>query len=221
MPVPAEPLPWNQIDTVLIDMDGTLLDLGFDNWFWQQHIPEVYAAQCGLTTAEAIDRLAPRFAAAQGQLIWYCIDHWSRELQIDIRALKLAAGDRIRWLDGAPRFLERLQALGKRRWILTNAHPDTYDIKNARVSLGRYFDAVYSTHPFGTPKETAAFWPRFHEHVSFDPAKTVLIDDSLPVLRAARAYGIRWLRAIRRPDALGPVKDTLEFEGIDSVADLL
>ncbi len=33
---------WDNIDTVLLDMDGTLLDLGFDNWFWQPHVPEQY-----------------------------------------------------------------------------------------------------------------------------------------------------------------------------------
>lgn len=221
MSVLAPPLPWQQIETVLIDMDGTLLDLAFDQWFWQEHLPDVYAGRHGLTSAEATRRLTPRFEAVQGQLLWYCIDHWSRELEIDIRALKVAAGDRIRWLEGAPQFLARLAALSKRRWILTNAHPDTYAIKDARVAVGRHFDAVYSTHPFGVPKETAAFWPKFCEHTPFNPATTLLIDDSLPVLRAARAYGIRWLRAIRRPDSGGVVRDTRDFEGIDSVADLL
>ncbi|HBT55971.1 MAG TPA: haloacid dehalogenase, partial [Pseudomonas sp.] len=32
-------LNWNAIDTVLLDMDGTLLDLHFDNHFWLEHMP--------------------------------------------------------------------------------------------------------------------------------------------------------------------------------------
>ncbi|MCP4043692.1 MAG: haloacid dehalogenase, partial [Gammaproteobacteria bacterium] len=30
---------WNSIHTVLLDMDGTLLDLHFDNQFWLEHVP--------------------------------------------------------------------------------------------------------------------------------------------------------------------------------------
>lgn len=33
-------LAWQEIDTVLLDMDGTLIDLHFDNYFWQRLVPE-------------------------------------------------------------------------------------------------------------------------------------------------------------------------------------
>ena len=36
---------WKNIDTVLLDMDGTLLDLHFDNHFWQTFVPLRYAQQ--------------------------------------------------------------------------------------------------------------------------------------------------------------------------------
>ena len=42
------PLPWPEIHTVLLDMDGTLLDLRFDNHFWRELVPERYAERHGL-----------------------------------------------------------------------------------------------------------------------------------------------------------------------------
>jgi 5'-nucleotidase len=218
---PAAPLPWDEIDTVLLDMDGTLLDLRFDNWFWQEHVPGVYAVTYGLSTEEALEALMHRFAAARGRLDWYCIDYWSRELGLDIPAIKRGVREQVAWIPGAENFLVRLRALGKRRLLVTNAHPETLAIKDAHVDLVGHVDAVYSTHPFGVPKEDPAFWPRFRAAAPFDPARTLFIDDSLPVLRAARDYGVAWLRAIRRPDSGRPARDTAGFAGIDSVAELL
>jgi len=221
MSAQALPLPWDQIDTVLLDMDGTLLDLKFDNWFWLQHVPEMYGLRHGLTVDQAREQLAPRFAARQGQLAWYCLDHWSQELALDIRQLKHEQRRQIAWLEGAADFLKRLQRTGKRRWLVTNAHPDAYALKNDQLGLAAYMDAVYSTHPLGAPKESGEFWPRFLRVAPFDPARTLLVDDSLPVLRAAQTFGIRWLRCIRRPDSRHPPRGTAEFVGVDAVTDLL
>ncbi len=216
-----EPLPWERIDTVLLDMDGTLLDLRFDNWFWQEHVPDVYARHHGLTAEEAHATLAPRFAAARGRLDWYCIDYWSRELGLDIPSIKRGVREQVAWIPGAEQFLGRLRALGKRRLLVTNAHPETLAIKDQHVDLIGHLDAVYSTHSFGVPKEDPAFWPRFAASEPFDPARTLFVDDSPPVLQAAHGYGIAWLRAIRHPDSGRPARDTAGFVGIDSVAELI
>jgi putative hydrolase of the HAD superfamily len=201
-------------------MDGTLLDLKFDNWFWQQHVPRAYAATRGMTESEAGRLLRPRFAAAHGRLEWYCIDHWSRELGLDIRALKHDVREQVEFLPGATQFLARLARSGKRRILVTNAHPETLAIKDRHVGLGPWLDELHSTHSYGVPKEVPEFWPRLAERVAFDPARTLFVDDSLPVLAAARGYGIRWLRAIRWPDRAQPARDSGDFPGVDSVADL-
>ena len=221
MNLPAAPLPWDEIDTVLLDMDGTLLDLRFDNWFWQEHVPAAYARARGLTPSAATEALLPRFAAARGRLDWYCIDYWSRELELDVRALKRDVRAQVAWIRGAEDFLRRLKALDKRCVLVTNAHPETLAIKNEHVDLVGQLDAVYSSHRFGAPKEDPAFWSRFAAATPFEPQRTLLVDDSLPVLAAARAFGVRWLRAVRRPDSARPAGDTDGFVGIDSVAELL
>lgn len=221
MSPPAPPLPWDRIDTVLLDMDGTLLDLRFDNWFWQEHVPAVWGAQRGLSYEDARRMLEPRFVAMRGRLEWYCIEHWSRELGLDLPAIKQGVREQVAWIPGAEAFLGRLRALGKRSVLVTNAHPETLAIKDAHVDLVGHLDAVYSTHPFGAPKEDPVFWPRLAATLWFDPARTLFVDDSLPVLRAAAGYGIAHLRAIRCPDSGQPARDTGAFAGVDAIGELL
>ena len=217
----ASAVNWSAIDTVLLDMDGTLLDLRFDNWFWQELIPSRYAAANGLKLAEAQVLLAPRFVAVRGTLQWYCIEHWTRELNLDIGGIKREALARVSFLPGAQEFLTRLERSGKRRVLVTNAHPRTLAIKNERVELTQYFDACYSTHLFAAPKESAGFWPKLCAEEKFRPERTLIVDDSLNVLEAAREFGIAWLRAVRLPDSGLPPQHTGEFAAVDRVADLM
>ena len=212
---------WDEIDTVLLDMDGTLLDLRFDNWFWLECIPSHYGAVHGLSLLEAGNLLKARFLATRGSLQWYCIDHWSRELDLDIAGLKRTALGRVGYLPGAERFLTLLAALGKRRLLVTNAHPTTLALKNERVALTAHFDACYSTHSFAMPKENPAFWPRLQAREPFVPQRTLFVDDSTPVLHAAQAFGIGWLRAIRRPNSGQPAQDTGVYAAVDRIGDLL
>ena len=212
---------WSAVDTVLLDMDGTLLDLRFDNWFWQELIPSRYAAANGLSHAEAAGELAPKFRARAGTLQWYCIDHWTRELGLDIRGIKPAAQGQVGFLPGAEQFLLKLKASGKRRVLVTNSHPATLAIKDSQVALTRHFDACYSTHAFDMPKEEAAFWPRLAAREPFSLERTLFVDDSMAVLNAAREFGIAWLRAVRCPDSGRPPQHTGGYAAVDKVADLL
>ena len=212
---------WDHYDTVLLDMDGTLLDLRFDNFFWQELIPARYAALHDMPHEEAVAVLEPRFAAARGTLEWYCIDHWSRELGLDVAALKREAEDHIDFLPDVPDFLLAVRALRKRLVLVTNAHRGTLSIKLARTGLARYLDAIHSSHDLGLPKEHADFWGRLQAIEPFDAARTVLVDDSLPVLRSAHDYGMGRVIAILRPDSSRPAAAAGDFHGVESVTELL
>ncbi|HME39443.1 MAG TPA: GMP/IMP nucleotidase [Steroidobacteraceae bacterium] len=217
----APALDWSAIDTVLLDMDGTLLDLRFDNWFWQELIPRRYAAANGLELEATQGLLAPKFSGVKGTLQWYCIEYWSRELQLDIGGIKREALAQVGFLPGAEQFLLKLKQSGKRRVLVTNAHPETLGLKNEQVALTQYFDACYSAHPFAAPKEAAAFWPRLAAEERFQPKRTLFVDDSLAVLNAARDYGIGWLRAVRCPDSGRPPQPTGDYAAVDRIADLM
>jgi GMP/IMP 5'-nucleotidase len=212
---------WQSVDTVLLDMDGTLLDLRFDNWFWGILIPSRYAAAHGLSEAQAHALLAVKFKSVARKLQWYCVEYWTRELGLDIPALKREASLRVDFLPGAEMFLRKLRVSGKRVVLVTNSHPTTLAIKNERVALTQYFDACYSSQPFDAPKEDAAFWRRLGQREEFSPQRTLFIDDSLPVLECARDFGIAHLRAVRRPDTGAPPQATGSFAAIDGVAELL
>jgi 5'-nucleotidase len=212
---------WEAVDTVLLDMDGTLLDLRFDNWFWGTLIPSRYAAVNGLSEEEAHEELRPKFKNVAHTLQWYCIEYWTRELGLDISTLKRDTLGRVGFLPGAERFLRKLRSSGKRVVLVTNSHPETLAIKNEQVALTQYFDACYSSHPFDVPKEDAAFWPRLAVREEFSPPRTLFIDDSLRVLECARNFGIGHLRAVRCPDTGAPPQATGNFAAIDGVAELL
>jgi putative hydrolase of the HAD superfamily len=212
---------WVDIDTVLLDLDGTLLDLAFDNHFWRERVPRAWAEANARDLQQAQSELRPRFRACEGTLDWYCIDYWTRELKLDIAALKRADAHRIRWLPGAREFLVRVRARGKRLVLLTNAHPTALAIKDDRTQVTSYFDAGFSSHRFGAPKEDARFWLQLRGVESFDPARALFIDDSLPVLRAARAAGIGQVIAVNRPDSSAALRHQDEFAAVDAVCELL
>jgi len=212
---------WAHIDCVLLDMDGTLLDLRFDNFFWRELVPQRYAARYGLGVEEAARLLHPRFAEWEGRLEWYCLDHWTRELGLDIAALKHEVAERIVCLPNALEFLRGLRGLRKRVALVTNASRTSLALKLERTGLGDYLDACYCSHDFGLPKEAEGFWERLNAQEAFDTERTLLVDDSASVLRAARAYGLRHLYEVRRPDSGAAPRDSGEFATVDCLQDLL
>lgn len=214
-------LDWRAIDTVLLDMDGTLLDLHFDNFFWRQHVPRRYAELHGVSLAHAHDDLAGRYQRHLGTLNWYCVDFWSRELRLDIARLKTEVQHLIAVHPQVPEFLQATRAAGKRVTLVTNAHHKSLTLKMQRTGLDIHFDALITSHQIGLPKEHPDFWHKLQEVERYDPARTLLVDDSLPVLRAAQTYGIAHVLAVYRPDSREGSKDVEGFRAIESFNDIM
>lgn len=212
---------WKEIDTVLLDMDGTLLDLRFDNHFWQEFVPLKFAEKAGLSVNDAKAHLVPYFKSKEGTLDWYCLDYWSDSLQLDIAALKAELADMIAVLPHVIAFLEKIKPTSHRVLLVTNAHRNSLDLKMAKTGLEPFFDDLVSSHDLGLPKEQTEFWHRLHQQHPFDKQSTLLIDDSLAVLNSARQYGIVHLVSISRPDSGMPKKDIAGFPAIEDFRALM
>ena len=214
-------LPWNTIDTVLLDMDGTLLDLHFDNHFWLKHLPQRYAEHHGVSLELAEAELLPLFRQHAGTLNWYCTDFWSRELKLSIRDLKREVAHLIALRPDADLFIQALRKAGKQVVLITNAHRDSLSLKLERIELAPYFDRLISSHDYGFPKEDQQFWHALQRDIEFAPERSLFIDDSLPILRSAARFGVAQLLAVRQPDSQAGPKDTEEFAAVEDYRDLL
>ncbi|MFB4391653.1 MULTISPECIES: GMP/IMP nucleotidase [unclassified Pseudomonas] len=214
-------LPWSTIDTVLLDMDGTLLDLHYDNRFWLDHLPQRYAELHGVSRAMAELELRPLFERHAGTLNWYCLDFWSRELKLPIRELKREIAELIALKPDADTFLAALRQAGKRVVMITNAHRDSLSLKLERVELAPYFERLISSHDYGFPKESPQFWDALHADIGFVPQRSLFIDDTLAILRSAQRFGVGHLLAVRKPDSQAPERDTQEFAAVEDYRALL
>jgi putative hydrolase of the HAD superfamily len=211
---------WSAIDTVLLDLDGTLLDQAYDNHIWRDLVPQRFAVAQGLDLHVAYSEIARRFAERNGTLDWYCIDYWSRTLGIDIGALHREVRSHVAWLPGAREFLVRMRASGKRLVLLTNSHPIALAVKHEESGVLDYLDAAVTSHDFGAPKEHAQFWTAALERFEYDPSRSLFADDNSKMLEAARSAGVRWIYGIRHWDTKGSRREHVDHPAVDSVADL-
>ena len=201
-------------------MDGTLLDLKFDNDFWQQHVPVAFAEKNGITLREAKDTLFARMMELRGQLKWYSVDFWADETGLDIVGLKRQHRHEISIRPGVVEFLTVLKRNNKAILLVTNAHPTTLEIKFARTAIGDYFDHVVSSHDYGAPKEDQRFWSALCDHHDLQPGRCLFIDDSPAVLASARTFGIGQILYVDNPDSSqAPVAhpDFINISGFDSL----
>ncbi|EAR10914.1 GMP/IMP nucleotidase [Reinekea blandensis] len=197
---------WDAISWVLLDMDGTLLDLCFDDTFWRVGLPNQYAEAKNIERVQAeahINRIGKEW---YGQLEWYCIDFWSEQLGFDIRPAKSTLAHLIGFRAGALAFLKWLRHSGRHVILATNAHPDSIALKDTRTDLCRWVDVVLDAHAAGAPKESPDYWQWLQEKTGFLPERTLFIDDNDHILDAAKAAGIRHLVGVHTPNSQAPAK---------------
>ncbi|ADH86682.1 HAD family hydrolase [Desulfurivibrio alkaliphilus] len=195
---------WQAIGTVLLDLDGTLLDRHFDDYFWHCYVPENYALIHNLDIDEARRRLVAKFDQLQGTLAWADLDHWSQELGMDIPALKRRVDALIAVHPHVVEFLLFCRRLKKQIYLVTNAHHKTLAIKLGKTSLAGYWDQVVCAEEIGLAKEETDFWPRLERSLNYDKERTMLVDDTERVLDAANTHGLGQLIHVARASSRAP-----------------
>jgi len=214
-------LDWSKISTVLIDMDGTILDLHFDNHFWLHHLPLRYSQLAKISIDDAKHKLTSHYQKVAGTIDWYCLDYWTEKTQLPITELKREVQHLIKLRADAHNFLICLKETGRKVVLVTNAHPDSLTLKIERTQLDKYFDTLYSTHEFGVTKESQLLWEKLQAKEAFELKNTLFIDDSLPVLESAQQFGIAHLLAIANPDSKKPDNVFTDFPAITNYDVLL
>jgi len=218
MPEPGAPIPaavdWSAIDTVLLDMDGTLLDSYFDDFFWEEYVPKVFAEANGLSPQEARKALLARYRRVEKTLQWSDLDYWSEQLGLDIPELKCKIDHLIQVHPYVIDFLEFLTAADKTVCLVTAAHSKTLRIKLGKTAIGRYFHRVIPAEEVGEAKEQPLFWERLETMLGFDRDRTLLVDDNGAVLRAAADCGLTKLVYVAKPSSRQPVRYSPEFPSI-------
>ena len=212
---------WSQIDTVLLDMDGTLLDLHFDNYFWQEYLPLRYAEINLLDTQQAKQSINHQTRSIAGTLNWYSTDYWSQVLGVDIVQLKQEIAHKVAIRPHCEDFLDALKNAGKDVVMVTNAHHDSLDLKMDETGIADKFDRMITVHEFSLPKENPACWGEVYRRHPFDRSRTLLIDDNLSALQSALDFGIGHVLAIYQPDSKAPVMDVMHFSAIHSFQEIM
>lgn len=212
---------WAQIDLVMLDMDGTLLDRHFDDYFWEHFVPEVYANNNRLTSKEARQSLLKKYQACEGTLAWTDLDYWSDELGLDIPSLKIQVDHLIAIHPYVLVFLDYCRQIGKTIWLVTNAHSKTLEIKMGKTALQDHFDRLICAEEVGVAKEDSEFWGKLQRLHEYNPKRTLLVDDTEKVLTSAALGGIGNLIYVARPSSRAAVIPSQRFASISYFQELI
>ena len=184
---------FHDVEYVLLDMDGTLLDKYFDDYFWEHLVPERYAEIHDITFGRAKEELMKKYKVHEGTLNWTDLDFWSNQLKIDIPAMKEQIKHLIEVHPHVENFLRMLGKEKKKVFLVTNAHYKSIDLKFKKTLIGKYFDAVLTSFDAGYPKEDIKFWEVAEKRLGFDKGKTLFIDDTEEILKTAKKFGIKYI----------------------------
>jgi putative hydrolase of the HAD superfamily len=212
---------WDDIDHVLLDMDGTLLNLGFDNEFFSEFLPAQYALANNITKDVAQEDLFARYKAVEDTLQWFDIEYWGRELGLDVVRLTEQQSHKVSLHPDANAFLKHVKTLGKPASLITNAHHTTLKIKIKRTGIDQYLEKMLCSSEVGVPKHHLKFWDYAQKKIGYDPARTLFIDDSEKVLLAARKHGLRYLLHRSKPSMTDPPRPSDKFHSIEDFHPLM
>lgn len=212
---------WDNIDTIFLDLDGTLLDKYYDDYFWEHYVPKAYAKKHKVDQEDCRKLLLATYKSIESTLQWTDLDYWSDRLDMDIEALKKEI---IHLVDIHPHVLDFLQHtsdMGKPTYLVTNAHPKTLAVKLGKIQIHESFTQIICSQDVGLAKEQVEFWDGLQEIQQFDKDSTLFVDDTEKVLDSAHSYGIKHLIHIAKPSSKLPSQFSTNYPSIENFQTLL
>jgi putative hydrolase of the HAD superfamily len=179
------------IDCMLVDMDGVILDNTYDNNFWQNQIPGVISKNKNISFEDAKRLAVQIFNYKKNTKEWYDVDYWSNMLNVDIEAEKRSSisFDRIQLYEGVTETLNKLKD-NFRLILITNAHRKTLNIKLEKYDLNPYFENMICAHELHYVKENIQLWYMLKSRFKLDYTKTLLIEDTINNIKVGLSAGI-------------------------------
>ena len=212
---------WTQIDEILLDLDGTLLDLNFDLHFWLEYLPIIYSEKHKIRIEDAKNTLLKMLDAEIGTLNWYCLDFWRNKLDLDIVQLKRNVSHLIQVHPNVVEFLTKAKLINKKIYLVTNAHRKTIKLKMQATKIEQYFDDIISSHDFGFAKQEQHFWHELTRNIGLIKERAIFFDDSKDVLNAARKFNIGQIIAISKPSSKLDAKEVSGFINIENFSQVM
>jgi putative hydrolase of the HAD superfamily len=212
---------WTQIDEILLDLDGTLLDLNFDLHFWLEYLPIIYSEKHKIRIEDAKNTLLKMLDAEIGTLNWYCLDFWRNKLDLDIVQLKRNVSHLIQVHPNVDEFLTQAKLINKKIYLVTNAHRKTIKLKMQATKIEHYFDDIISSHDFGFAKQEQHFWHELTRNIGLIKERAIFFDDSKDVLHAARKFNIGQIIAISKPSSKLDAKEVSGFINIENFSQVM
>jgi putative hydrolase of the HAD superfamily len=212
---------WREIDAVFLDMDGTLLDKYYDDYFWEHYVPMTYAEKNKLDPPEARQQLLAIYRSVENTLQWTDLDYWSDRLCLDIANLKQEISHLVNIHPHVVDFLAYMQGIGKKVYLITNAHPKALQVKMDVVKIEKWFERLICSQEVGAAKEQPEFWQKLQTLLPYDKETTFFADDTEKVLHCAAGYGIRHLVHIARPSSRLDPRHSPRYPSILSFRELM